>query len=214
VNLKELEISGNFFSTLPKSIVNLSKLKDFSLPDYVFTLSDEQISWLTKLDDNSNSIGRKLPLPPSSYMSITDRIYAQFEDNPIPKITSEDLEILIKWADAHNLDELEWREPYFDEGDGSWDGFPRDKKLLVRFKELNLLGAKCEVLPEEIGYLTQIERLNLGENNLTVLPEEIVNLVNLTFINLGRNEELKLSNKQEKWLTTLKENSATVWAND
>jgi len=54
-------------------------------------------------------------------------------------------------------------------------------------------------------------KLNLGENDLSILPDEIVNLVHLEFINLGRNGNLKLTEKQKKWLVTLKENGATVW---
>jgi len=209
--LKKLEIEGNLFTTLPESIVNLKKLKDLSLPDYVFTLSSEQNNWLRELYSKSNNLFSRLPYPPSSYMTISERIYAESEGNIIPEVDDEVLDILIAWANDNNLNELEWREPLSDDTDGSWSGFPRNKELLIRLRELNLLGAKCEVLPKEIGYLTNLVELNFGETELTFLPEEIVNLSNLSFINLSRNSNLKLTTQQKVWLDTLKDKGATVW---
>jgi Leucine-rich repeat (LRR) protein len=209
--LKNFEIEGNLFTALPESIVNLTKLENLSLPDYVFTLSSEQNDWLRELYSKSNNLFSRLPYPPSSYMSISERIYAESEGNIIPEVDDEVLDILIAWANDNNLDELEWREPFSDDTDGSWSGFPRNKELLVRLRELKLLGAKCEVIPKEIAYLTNLVAVNFGENDLTSLPEEIVNLTNLSFINLSRNSNLKLTTQQMEWLNTLKDKGATVW---
>ena len=82
----------------------------------------------------------------------------------------------MKSGKEKKIDKLEWREPWSEGDDGSWDGFPRDKDLILRFKELNLLGTGSEVLPKEIGYLTNLVKLNLGQNDLIALPDEIVNL--------------------------------------
>jgi Leucine-rich repeat (LRR) protein len=212
-NLKKLEIEGNLFTTLPESIVNLKKLEGLSLPDYVFTLSSEQNNWLRELYFNSDNIFSRLPYLPSSYMTISERIYAENEGSIIPEVDDEVLNTLIAWANEHDLKELEWGKPYFSHSEGSWSGFPRNKELLIRFKELNLLGAECEVLPKEIGFLINLEKVNFGQNELTSLPEEIVNLTNLNFINLGRNPDLKLTKQQMEWLDTLKDNGATVWVN-
>ncbi len=192
----------------------MKKMEDMHFPDYVFTLSQEQTDWLREPGENGNSIGGRLPLPPSSYMSNTERIYSESKGGTIPVVDEKVLDVLIQWADDNHLDELKWREPWSDGDEGSWDGFPRDKELLVRLRDLNLLGAKYTVLPKEIGYLTHLVKLNLGENDLDVLPEEIVNLVPLNFINLNRNQNLKLTEKQKQWLSTLKENGATVWVDD
>ncbi len=131
------------------------------------------------------------------------------------------------------MDELEWREPFLDGSDGSWDGFPRDKELLVRLRELGLLGAKCEVLPKEIGHLTLLRDINLNVNNLSTLPNEIGNLTkltvlrvyknqlislpesiialtNLTYLDLSLNSDLKLTFTQKKWIELLKSKGCEV----
>ena len=106
-------------------------------------------------------------------MSIAERVHSESEGSIIPEVDDEVLDVLLHWADDNNLDELEWREPLFEGSDGSWDGFPRDKELLVRLRELNLLGAKCEVLPKEIGHLTLLRDINLNQNSLSKLPKMI-----------------------------------------
>ena len=212
--LKKLEIEGNKFTTLPDSIVKLKELEGIDIPDYVFTLTPSHYDWIKELQANSNTVFNRLPLPPSSYMSISERVMLESKDDVIPVIDDNALDILIAWADKNNIDELKWREPWSEGGDGSWDGFPRDKNLILRFKDLNLLGVNSKTIPKELGYLRNLTKLNLGSNELTSLPEEIVNLSNLEFINLGRNPDLKLTTKQTNWLKTLEENGATVWTND
>lgn len=214
VKLKELEIEGNEFTTLPDSMVHLKNLESISIPDYVFTLTHAQYDWIRESDQNSGSIFSRLPLPPSSYMSISDRVFTESKDDVIPVVEDNSIDTLIHWVNEKKIDELEWREPWSEGDDGSWDGFPRDKDLILRFKELNLLGARSQDLPKEIGYLTNLVKLNLGENNLTALPDEIINLTKLSFINLSRNTDLKLTTKQIEWLSTLKKDGATVWTND
>jgi Fe-S cluster biosynthesis and repair protein YggX len=42
----------------------------------------------------------------------------------------------------NEVPEFEWSaNRIYDEG-GRWEGFPREKELLINFRELNLLGAK------------------------------------------------------------------------
>ena len=147
-------------------------------------------------------------------MSISERVFEESKDDLIPVVDDNAIDKLINWANEKKIDELEWRESWSEGDDGSWDGFPRDKNLILRLKELNLLGARSEVLPKEIGYLTNLVKLNLGQNDLTALPDEIVNLSNLRFINLSSNPDLKLTARQTAWLDALKANGATVWTND
>ncbi len=190
--LKKLEIKGNAFTTLPESITKLTNLEGLSLPDYIFELTEKQKAWLKSLYEKQNSIGYRLPFPPSSYMSVSDRLLSETNMTEVVTVSDEVLDKLIAWANSNQLKELTWREPWSEGDDGSWDGFPRDKELLVRLQKLNLLGAKCDTLPQEIGYLTQLKKLNLCENSLTRLPKSIGSLTNLTELRLCRNKLKKL----------------------
>jgi len=214
LNLEELEIEGNEFATLPDSIVHLKHLKNISIPDYVFTLTSAQYDWIGEIQQYSNLLFQRLPLAPSAKMSIYERVLMEAKGATQPEVDDDIIKKLIKWANEKKIDELEWREPWYDGDDGSWDGFPRDKKLILRLKEINLLGARCEVLPKEIGLLTNLVKLNLGQNDLIELPEEITNLTNLSFINLGRNPDLKLTTVQRKWIVSLKAKDCIVWMDD
>jgi len=122
-------------------------------------------------------------------------------------VSSEDniwIQRLFDWADENNIPDYKWIESDSFEEEGYWEGLPRDRKILLEMKVLNIGRNEFVKLPKEIWNLTQLVELILDENKLTELSKEIGNLKNLTKLNLAWNELTELP--QELWeLTNLTE---------
>jgi len=124
---------------------------------------------------------------------------------------------IIKWADQNGIPK---------------SVVPRDEILLKDLKELTLSSYQLLSLPDNIGSLINLEdlwagynfletipttfenlkklkRLSLSNNKLTFLPEEITNLKELELLALDKNP-LTLTEKQKKWLKSLKGNGCTI----
>ena len=90
---------------------------------------------------------------------------------------------LLRWADKNNIPELQ----YYKNGD-YWAGLSRDKKILIKVIELDLILNNLQDIPKEIGNLVSLKELKLYRNQLRDIPEEISNLVNLRKLYLHKNE--------------------------
>ena len=99
---------------------------------------------------------------------------------------------------------------------------------LIGIHNLHLHTNKLEKLPEEIGNLVNLIKLDLGNNSIknipksisklkhleylglfnsgiSFLPDEIINLPSLTGINIAGNPNLKLTEYQKNWISSLNE---------
>ena len=79
------------------------------------------------------------------------------------------LDKLIEWADENVI---------------SADKFPRDKKLLLNLKGLDLSNCGLKTLPDEFANLQRLERLNLWSNNFQKFPKVICALKSLKELDL------------------------------
>lgn len=101
------------------------------------------------------------------------------------------LDTLIEWANKNNLPELKNEEHMVIAG-GYFEGFPRDKNILIELHTLNLPNCKINTLPKEIGTLKNLKKLWLDGNHLTHLPDEICNLTLLEELYIPNNDIEKL----------------------
>jgi Leucine-rich repeat (LRR) protein len=101
------------------------------------------------------------------------------------------LDTLIEWANKNNLPELKNEEHMIIAG-GYFEGFPRDKKILIEIHTLNLPNCKIDTLPKEIGTLKKLKKLWLDGNDLRYLPDEICNLTLLEELYVPNNNIEKL----------------------
>ena len=102
---------------------------------------------------------------------------------------------------AQNL--LRWAEKY-----NIRSRFPQKQKDLLKLTTLDLRRcSSLESLPAEIGNLTNLTYLDLRMcSSLESLPAEIENLTRLEKLDLSECPHLKLTEKQEQFIKTLKRN--------
>jgi len=117
------------------------------------------------------------------------------------------IDILIKWANDSNLQQLK----IVGEPSCPYTGFPRDRReiqaleflhlinsnilylppelgMLKKLKYIYLDGNNIDVIPKELCFLPHLIRLDIDGNNITTLPREISNLTTLQILSLRNNK--------------------------
>jgi len=99
---------------------------------------------------------------------------------------------IIKWADENKIDDLQFTDYNNECNDKKFRGLPRNKKILLKIKNLNLSEYNLYNIPEEIGDFKNLVCLNLDFNNLTLLPYNLCNLENLETLSISENKLTKI----------------------
>lgn len=93
------------------------------------------------------------------------------------------IDILIKWANDSNLEQLN----IVGEPSCPYTGFPRDRKKVIHLEFLHLTNSKISYLPPELGMLKKLNHIYLDGNNIETIPKELCFLPNLIRLDIDGN---------------------------
>ena len=171
--LRELDLSLNYFSSLPESIGKLTSLQTLDLSLNNFSSLPESIGKLTSLQILDLERNRLTSLPESIGNLQSLRI-VRLNDNKLTKLPESITEL--RSLAYLSLDENLVTTP------------PESIGNLKSLQILVLSGNQLTLLPESIGNLRSLQKLNLGNNRLKSIPVSIGNLTSLQTLKLERNE--------------------------
>ncbi len=177
VNLRILDISQNNLSTLPNSILQLSKLTHLDASNNQITELPTNIDRLVKL--------RHLNLDGNSLMSLPESV-GSLSCLCDLSIARNQFSTLLEWIGR--LNQLKSLNLSFNQ----LNTLPETISDLISLESLNLYHNQLSTLPEGIGNLTRLRRLILSTNRLTTLPESLDNLRELELLVLRTNPLVSL----------------------
>ena len=172
VNLEELNLYPNMFSTLPSDFGNLKKLKKLNLGGDALTSFPEVLLNLPLLEE-LNLESQKISELPNNLTGLKNLKNLDLKSNEL-QILPDSIGHLI------NLETLNLER-------NKITSISEEIKLCSQLKNLNLASNELlDKLPESIGDLTKLESINLCQCKLIQsLPPSSSNLSNLKILNLG-----------------------------
>lgn len=212
--LDTLDISNNFFSTLPPSVFGLTHLKELICTEGNLQSVGSEIGRLTELRHLDLSTNRSLNfLSPAigqlTQLEVLNLKYCGLRALPAETGLARNLRTL-QLSDAaiehlptsltrlNRLESLSLAAmPHL-----NWEtNFPTICRL-TSLRYLNLAGNDLQELPVCIGQLKQLTELDLSQNNLVRLPPEIAELKSLKVLHLHKNKKLSEAARLQvqKWL--------------
>jgi len=171
-DIKELYLSYNELTQLPKEIGNLTQLTHLSLSYNQLTQLPREIGNLTQLTYLYLSYNELTQLP-KEIGNLTQLTHLSLSNNELTQLPTE----------IGNFTQLD----YLNLSDNQLTQLPNEIGQLTQLTHLNLSYNQLTQLPTEIGNLTQLTCLSLHNNELTQLPTEIGNLMQLTWLDLHNN---------------------------
>jgi len=176
-DIKELDLSSNRLTQLPREIGNLTQLTHLNLFINKLTELPSEIGQLTQLT-HLELQGNQLTQLPREIGQLTQLTYLSLSSNQLTQLPKE----------IGNLTQL----IYLDLSYNQLTQLPREIGNLTQLTCLSLHNNELTQLPKEIGNLTQLTKLSLSNNELTQLPTEIGNLTQLTTLVLSYNKLTQL----------------------
>ena len=176
-DIKELYLSSNQLTELPREIGNLTQLTYLNLSNNQLTELPSDIGNLTQLNClilRSN----QLTILPREIGNLTQLTYLNLHSNQLTELPSE----------IGNLTQL----TYLSLSNNQLTQLPTEIRQLAQLTYLSLSNNQLTQLPTEIGQLTQLTHLKLSYNKLTQLLTEIGQLTQLTYLDLYNNKLTQL----------------------
>ena len=175
LNIKNLDLTRNFFVVAPPSIFNLPNIEVLKLDYNPLKSLPTTIGEAKKLKSLfiRNSGLKKLPDEIGGLESLTNLNISNAKLTTIPSTIGQ----------LTNLESLGL-------GNNLITELPEEIGQLTELESLSLGNNLITELPEEIGQLGQLKNLFLDINRLTVIPEELGLLDNLEILSLTSNPDL------------------------
>jgi hypothetical protein len=173
VNLNELYLYDNQFTSLPPEIGNLVNLSELNLKGNQLTSLPPEIGNLENLWA-LNLSGNQLTSIPPEIGSLVNLYHFDLIDNQLTSIPPE----------IGNLASLGWL--HLD--DNQLTSIPPEFGDLVNLQSILLKGNLLVTLPPEIGNMANLRGIDLSDNHLTSIPPEFGDLDSLQGLFLNNNQ--------------------------
>jgi len=129
----------------------------------------------------------------------------EIEEKDFSNSNNSWIDILIKWANDSNLDQLKTNDPSC-----PCTGFPRDQKQIINLELLHLTNSNISYLPPELGKLKKLNKIFLDGNNIDTLPKELCYLPHLIRLDIDDNKlstlPREISNLESLQILSLRNN--------
>ncbi|KAL0265933.1 UNVERIFIED_CONTAM: hypothetical protein PYX00_011650 [Menopon gallinae] len=176
-DLKNLDLSHNRLTTLPKEIESLSQLQELSLSHNQLTTLPGEIGNLSQL--------RRLYLNHNQLTTLPKEIESLSQLQGLSLCFNQLTELPGGIGSLSQLQNLSL-------GNNRLTTLPKEIESLSQLQGLSLYHNQLTELPGGIGSLSQLQNLSLGNNRLTTLPKEIESLSQLQGLSLYHNQLTEL----------------------
>ena len=205
LQLKLLDLSGNWLTSLPDAVEQLRSLKFLLLrSNQLVSLPDSigQLRSLSDLDLRNNNLTR-LPDSIGQMESLNDLILKSNQLTVVPESVGQLRRLVFLNLGSNRLAELfelgGLRSlAYFDIDNNQLTSLPDSIGELQSLHRLRLQSNKLTSLPESISQLQSLKQLHVDNNQLSALPESIGNLTHLEVLTLNSNRLSSLPESMDK----------------
>ncbi|KAJ5068512.1 s-cell enriched with leucine-rich repeat-containing protein slra-related [Anaeramoeba ignava] len=169
-SLVNLHLNFNRFRNIPKSISNLTELRQLFISHNTIKTCDLRAEKLVDLDLSHNGLEK---ITGESLHSMSRLEYLCLNNNKLttlPESLGDQMFLGVLKLETNSLSSL-----------------PDSIVKLQSLKELNLADNSLSELPTDFGRLAQLSSLGLHKNNLSSLPTSFSKLENLALLNLSSN---------------------------